>query len=88
MIIRPSSSLRNSYNDLAKLAKESEEPIYITNKGVEDLVIMSVDAYERREQLLRLQYKLDLAERSRLEGLPTVTLEQARQRLQERLGNG
>ena len=36
MIIKPSTALRNEYAQLSRLAKESQEPIYITKmaKGI------------------------------------------------------
>ena len=52
MIIKPSTALRNEYAQLSRLAKESQEPIYITKNGEGDLVLMSLEAFEQREQLL------------------------------------
>ena len=54
MIIKPSAMLQNNYSSISKLAKESEEPIYITKNGEGDGVFMSIEAFERREQLLDL----------------------------------
>lgn len=33
-------------------AKETKEPIYITQNGEGGLVLMSIDAFEKREQIL------------------------------------
>ena len=41
MQIKPSTALRNEYPQISQLAKVSGEPIYITNKGEADLVVMS-----------------------------------------------
>ena len=49
MQIRPSSALRNEYTQISELAKASGEPIFITNKGEDDGVYMSMAAYEERE---------------------------------------
>ena len=46
MKIRPSSALRNEYTQISELAKASGEPIFITNKGEDDGVFMSMAAYE------------------------------------------
>lgn len=46
MQIRPSSALRNEYTQISELAKASGEPIFITNKGEDDGVYMSMAAYE------------------------------------------
>lgn len=66
---------------ISNLAHEKQEPIYITKNGEGDLVIMSIDAFEKREELIRLKAKLDAAEQSRLSGEPTVSIEEARKRL-------
>ena len=42
MQIRPSSALRNEYTQISELAKASGEPIFITNKGEDDGVYMSM----------------------------------------------
>lgn len=48
MQIRPSSALRNEYTQISELAKASGEPIFITNKGEDDGVYMSMAAYEEQ----------------------------------------
>lgn len=85
MIIKPSTALRNEYAQLSRLAKESQEPIYITKNGEGDLVLMSLEAYEQREQLLQLRAKIFQAEEERIRGDKTLSVAEARERLQERI---
>jgi len=58
MTILPSTSLRNQYNEISEKCKNTGEPIYLTKNGEGDLVVMSVDAFEKREALLSLKEKL------------------------------
>lgn len=84
MIIKASASLRNDYAAISNLAKETKEPIYITKNGEGDLVLMSIEAFEKREQILRLRSKILQAEQERLDGAETIRVSEARKRLRER----
>jgi len=86
MIIKPSTALRNDYGSISDLAHKEDMPIYITKNGEGDLVIMSIDAFERREEVLNLRAKLAAAEQSRLSGQPAVSIEESRKRLEEIYG--
>lgn len=63
-------------------------PSVITNKGEADLVVMSVDAYERRERELEHRASILEAEFSRLSGAPTLSIEEVRARLEEKYTHG
>lgn len=85
MLIKASTLLRNDYVSMSNLAHESEEPIYITKNGEGDCVFMSLEAYEKREQVLKLKEKLLNAEQERLEGKKTRSVDEARKELMDRL---
>ena len=85
MIIKASASLRNGYTEISEMAKRTKEPIYITKNGEGDLVVMNIDAFERREQILQLRAKVLQAEQERMEGAETLSVSEARKRLRERV---
>jgi prevent-host-death family protein len=45
--IRPSSELRNKYNEISEFCHENSEPVYITKNGKGDLAVMSIETYEK-----------------------------------------
>ena len=84
MLIKPSTALRNDYGKISKMARESQEPIYITKNGEGDGVFMSIEAFERREAILNMREKVMLAEQERISGAKTMSIAEAREKLQER----
>jgi prevent-host-death family protein len=45
--IRPSSDLRNHYNEISEFCHKFDEPVYITKNGQGDLAVMSIETYEK-----------------------------------------
>lgn len=74
MITRPSASIQQNYDDIAKLARNTGEPICLTTNGKRDLVIMDAESFERKEKLLSLREKLLSAEGERMAGKVDITL--------------
>ncbi|MDP3486670.1 MAG: type II toxin-antitoxin system Phd/YefM family antitoxin [Bacillota bacterium] len=63
MIVRPSSVIRSDYKAFSKLCHDTDDPIIVTNNGENDLVVMSHEAFCRREAWLHLQVKLASADK-------------------------
>jgi len=60
--IRPITALRNTI-EISELCHSKHEPIFITKNGYGDMVIMSMEAYERRLALADVYEKIAVAER-------------------------
>lgn len=57
--IRPSSDLRNKYNEISEFCHKYSEPVYITKNGTGDLAVMSIEVYERLVGKFELYKLLD-----------------------------
>ena len=68
MNIRPSAAIRQNYNEIAEFCKTTGEPVYLTKNGEGDLVVMDIEAFERREKMMVLREKLMMIENERLRG--------------------
>ena len=77
MIIRPSTAIRDDYNAIADLCKSSNEPIFLTRDGVEDLVVMSVKSYKTQKDISRLNEMILQSEQRRLSGEKTYSVDEA-----------
>lgn len=87
LTVKPSTAIRSDYKGFSALCHQSDDPILITNNGENDLVVMSHEAFCRREAWYRLQMKLAVADRQIAEGNVTDH-EDVMKRLKERLHNG
>ena len=82
MQIRPSAAIRQNYNEISKLCKQTGEPVYLTRNGEGDLVVMDIEAFDRREKMLALREKLLQVEEARVAGNKGISVDE----LEERLG--
>jgi len=76
MQIKPSASIRQNYNEIADLCRSTGEPVYLTKNGEGDLVVMDIEAFVRREKMLKLREELLSIEEDRLTGRAGVTLDE------------
>ena len=56
--IRPISDLRNNANEISEFCRSEREPVFITKNGTGDMVVMSIETYERQQALIELYRKL------------------------------
>lgn len=78
----PSSSIRQNYNELVDLCRESKEPIFLTENGEVDLVIMDIETFKRKEKMLDLREKLLSVEEERISGSKQYTIDELDQILE------
>ena len=76
MNIRPSAAIRQNYNEIAELCRETAEPVFLTKNGEGDLVVMDIETYTRREKMLKLREELLAVEEDRVNGSKGYTLDE------------
>lgn len=60
--IRPVSDLRNNFADISRIVHETAEPVFLTKNGYGDMVVMSIEVYERKLFEGNIYFKLKEAE--------------------------
>lgn len=60
--IRPVSDLRNNFAEISRIVHETSEPVFLTKNGYGDMVVMSMEAYERKLFESEIYFKLKEAE--------------------------
>lgn len=68
MNIKPSAAIRQNYNEIANLCRETAEPVFLTKNGEGDIVVMDIDTFNKREKMLKLREELLTVEEDRLHG--------------------
>ncbi len=76
MTIRPSAAIRQNYNEIAELCRSTKQPVFLTKNGEGDLVVMDLEAFEKREKMLELREALLSVEEERLAGRNGVSVDE------------
>lgn len=84
-IIKSISSLRNKARDIASICHEQNEPVYLTTNGEGDLVVMSIEHYEKLQVRVELFEKLAVAQAQAASGEKGFTHSQVMKKLRQRL---
>ena len=82
--IMPITALRNT-NEISDFCRKLDEPIFITKNGYGDMVVMSIEAYERDFVLIDAYRKMAAAEKQ-IESGETIDAENAFEKLREKYG--
>ena len=61
--IRPVSDLRNNFAEISKIVHETSQPVFLTKNGFGDMVVLSMEAYEKLQFDSEVYYKLQAAEK-------------------------
>jgi len=81
--IRPIRDLRNT-TEISELCHKNEEPIFITKNGYGDLVVMSMETYEKKLAQADLYKKLAEAESQIGNGEPLLDAEDVFKKLRKK----
>ncbi len=85
MVIKSSTTLRNDYDGMVKLAKERQEPIFVTRNGDGEMVFLPIEVWERREAELNLLAEMLRREQNRQAGARTFSMEEMHSLTEEML---
>ena len=81
--IRPITDLRNT-NEISEFCHKNHEPIFITKNGYGDLVVMSIETYERQLAMAELYKKLNEAEMQVAKGVPLLDGEEVFSKMRDK----
>jgi len=62
-MVRPVSDLRNNFTEISRVVHESSQPVILTKNGYGDMVVMSMEMYEKLHFDSEVYSKLLEAER-------------------------
>ena len=83
--IRPVSDLRNNFAEISKQVHETNEPVFLTKNGFGDMVVLSMEAYEKLQFDSEVYFKLKEAEKSAELGGKTYSAKEVLKSIKELL---
>ncbi len=84
-IIKPISDLRNNFASISTACHQNGEAVFLTKNGQGDLVVMSIEAYEKMQGQLDLYAKLEEAEAESRTDSHSLGHDEMIQKLRDRL---
>lgn len=87
-VIKSSSELRKNYNTIAEICRTARTPVFLTRNGAGDTVLMDIETYNKREDDLATAERLLTAERMRLQGLQSYTVDEFEQNMRVAIARG
>jgi prevent-host-death family protein len=84
-VIKSISSLRNKTREIASICHDQDEPVYLTTNGEGDLVVMSINHYEKLKAKTELFEKLSIAQAQAAAGEKGLTHSQMIMKLKQRM---
>ena len=73
MVIKASAAIRNNYRKVADYCIETGQPVFLTNNGEGELVVMSVQAWDEERRRIRIEEALLSVEREEDNGVMRYT---------------
>ena len=73
MVIKSSATLRNNYRKVADFCIETGQPVFLTNNGEGELVVMSIQAWQEERQRIQIEEALLRIEAEERAGIAQYT---------------
>ena len=83
--VKPSTSIRHDYNAFSRNCRETGNPVVVTKNGEADLVVMSVEAYQKMMTRHTLGQMLSRVDREIAAGTPMRDFEEVFASIEKRI---
>lgn len=76
MIIKPLETIHQNYAEISNICKTTGEPVFLTENGEIDLVIMDIETFNRKTKMIKLREELESVEKDKLAGRNGYTIDE------------